>query len=348
MKKRKMMRRGVSMLLAALLCMSCLGGPVVFAADPEPFTPAASSAPQEPDETKEEPGTPAEGDAGESGPSGTPEEGNDSQQGEPETPVGDEPDAAALSEAAQAFVAAVNDLDREKILSASNAWGLAHKAWLENQEDADLTAALDTAAAASDEAAASLYGAEDLYYTIPEDEQGNEAIQTAYLALMSLIVAMHEKMDHPVLPAAPTDPDEPANPGTNDGDETPTEPDRDEITSILYSDLPDAPTDYYMGRYGLPVATGETKISISQWHDGQMAAAGYIHDSKRKIRWVRGHLPVAPSLAAYQRGHSPCSNFCRLVIFRQPASGRSGIPARVWPRHAGDCFRPCSRRTHRI
>lgn len=283
MKKRKMMRRGVSMLLAALLCMSCLGGPVAFAADPEPFTPAASSAPLEPeaaktgeespDEPKEEQPAAAEGDTEENDPDGIPEK----EPAEPETPAEDEPDAAeGLSAEAKAFVSAVEDLDRENILSASNAWGLAHLAWLEDKDNPGLQTALDEAAAVSDEAAAALYAAEDLYYTIPEDEQGNEAIQTAYLALMSLIVAMHEKMDHPITPAAPTDPDEPANPGTNDGDETPTEPDRDEITSILYSDLPDAPTDYYMGRYGLPVATGETKISISQWHDGQMAAAGYM------------------------------------------------------------------------
>ena len=38
-----------------------------------------------------------------------------------------------------------------------------------------------------------------------------------------------------------------------------------QITENLYNDLPDAPTGSYLGSMGLPVATGETKISISAW-----------------------------------------------------------------------------------
>ena len=42
-------------------------------------------------------------------------------------------------------------------------------------------------------------------------------------------------------------------------------PDLSQITENLYNDLPDAPTGSYLGSMGLPVATGETKISISSW-----------------------------------------------------------------------------------
>ena len=42
-------------------------------------------------------------------------------------------------------------------------------------------------------------------------------------------------------------------------------PDISQITENLYNDLPDAPTGSYLGSMGLPVATGETKISISAW-----------------------------------------------------------------------------------
>ena len=42
-------------------------------------------------------------------------------------------------------------------------------------------------------------------------------------------------------------------------------PDLSQITENLYNDLPDAPTGSYLGSMGLPVATGETKISISAW-----------------------------------------------------------------------------------
>lgn len=42
-------------------------------------------------------------------------------------------------------------------------------------------------------------------------------------------------------------------------------PNLSQITENLYDDLPDAPTGSYLGSMGLPVATGETKISISAW-----------------------------------------------------------------------------------
>ena len=42
-------------------------------------------------------------------------------------------------------------------------------------------------------------------------------------------------------------------------------PDISQITENLYNDLPHAPTGSYLGSMGLPVATGETKISISAW-----------------------------------------------------------------------------------
>ena len=35
---------------------------------------------------------------------------------------------------------------------------------------------------------------------------------------------------------------------------------------ILYADMPDAPTGSYIGSYGLPVATGETKIGLGAWN----------------------------------------------------------------------------------
>ena len=55
--------------------------------------------------------------------------------------------------------------------------------------------------------------------------------------------------------AAPTT-DEPAEekePYTFDGE-------------IFYADMPDAPTGSYIGSYGLPVATGETKIGLGAWN----------------------------------------------------------------------------------
>ena len=65
----------------------------------------------------------------------------------------------------------------------------------------------------------------------------------------------------------------PATPETAETAES--SPDLAQIAANLYADLPDAPTGSYLGSTGLPVATGETKISISAWttdlYDGEDA-----------------------------------------------------------------------------
>lgn len=64
--------------------------------------------------------------------------------------------------------------------------------------------------------------------------------------------------------AAPTT-DEPAEenePYTFDGE-------------VLYQDMPDAPTGSYIGSYGLPVATGETKIGVGAW-DADLEQDSYL------------------------------------------------------------------------
>ena len=42
------------------------------------------------------------------------------------------------------------------------------------------------------------------------------------------------------------------------------------VGAELYTDLPDAPIGSYIGSEGLPVATGETKIGISEWPESQL------------------------------------------------------------------------------
>ena len=44
---------------------------------------------------------------------------------------------------------------------------------------------------------------------------------------------------------------------------------------ILYADMPDAPTGSYLGSYGLPVATGETKIGLGAW-DADLEQTNYL------------------------------------------------------------------------
>ena len=154
----------------------------------------------------------------------------------------------ALSAGAQAFIDAVNALDRESILAAVRQWGTASAAWQADPDNAELEAALNETIAASDAASAPVYAAEDLYYVIPEEEQQGEEVQAAYTALAALIASMQLAMEQPELP-----------------EDTGAPPDDDEIYDVLYGDLPDRPTGSYIGSMGLPIATGQTRISISEW-----------------------------------------------------------------------------------
>ena len=129
-----------------------------------------------------------------------------------------------LSEQAQAFVDAVNALDRSSMVAASNAWGLAHEAWLANPDNAELEAALNEATAAQEEACAPLAEAEELYNQISEAERSDEQVQDAYAALAAILGATYTAMENPTA----TGPD-----GT---------PELDEVRRVLYGDLPDEPT----------------------------------------------------------------------------------------------------------
>ena len=50
----------------------------------------------------------------------------------------------------------------------------------------------------------------------------------------------------------------------------------DPDAAVLYTDLPDAPTGSYIGSEGLPVATGQTKISLSLLADGQLEQDSHL------------------------------------------------------------------------
>ena len=50
----------------------------------------------------------------------------------------------------------------------------------------------------------------------------------------------------------------------------------DPDAAVLYADLPDAPAGSYIGSEGLPVATGQTKIGLSLWADGQLEQGSHL------------------------------------------------------------------------
>ena len=156
-------------------------------------------------------------------------------------------DTASLSEHAQAFVEAVKALDRDSMVAASNDWGLAHQAWMADLDNAVLESKLNEAIAAQEEACAPLYEAENLYNQIPEAERSDDRVQDAYAVWAAILAATYAAMENPVATGAGG------------------EPNLAEITEMLYDDLPDAPTGSYIGSMGLPIATGQTRISISEW-----------------------------------------------------------------------------------
>ena len=156
-------------------------------------------------------------------------------------------DTASLSEQAQAFVEAVKVLDRDSMVAASNDWGLAHQAWMADLDNAVLESKLNEAIAVQEETCAPLYAAEDLYNQIPEAERSDDRVQDAYAVWAAILAATYAAMENPVATGAGG------------------EPNLAEITEMLYDDLPDAPTGSYIGSMGLPIATGQTRISISEW-----------------------------------------------------------------------------------
>ena len=259
-KRKRIWHRLTAMLLAGMMCMTML--PVSAFADGAESVPTAletaavdSSAPPTESESAS---------SGDSAPLAESDPAAESSAGvSPATPESgsvQEPEEPPLSKAAQNFVAAVEALDRESILAAINDWAQASQAWQAEKENPELAAALEAATVSSDEAAALVYAAEDLYNMLPDDERDDSAVQAAYAALVSLIVAMQVATENPQTP-----------------EDTGAPPDLAKIAQVLYGDLPDAPTGSYMGSYGLPVATGETKIGIGAWHDELLLAENAGH-----------------------------------------------------------------------
>lgn len=255
--KYKMRHRFTALLMAFMLCLSCFAPPA-FALESSASTSASTSEERSVMEVQSTPESAESISESDSEPA-------DTAQDESTSDVPADEREAELSAEAQAFISAVNALDRESILSAVNSWALASQAWQADKENPDLIAALDEATALSDEASAPVTAAEDLYLSLSEEEQANEAVAAAYSALAALVVTMQAALENPSVPSE-----------GDGGDDAGSPPDLEEIHQMLYGDLPDAPTDSYMGSYGLPVATGDTKIGISHWNDDPSIAIGYM------------------------------------------------------------------------
>ena len=98
----------------------------------------------------------------------------------------------------------------------------------------------------------------------------------------STVAAEEQQTDETETDNGQTDESSP-DPGEDVTEATPEtaeeQPAEEEISAAvvgaeLYTDLPDAPIGSYIGSEGLPVATGETKIGISEWPESQLEEGG--------------------------------------------------------------------------
>lgn len=104
------------------------------------------------------------------------------------------------------------------------------------------------------------------------------------------------------------------------------------VGAELYTDLPNAPIGSYIGSEGLPVATGETKIGISEWPESQLeeTSGSYLTAAALDNDGLTMAAPLLdgadPIHAALVRQHSKISaggagalSIGRLLLYARPS-----------------------------
>lgn len=153
------------------------------------------------------------------------------------------------SDAVKAFLEAVDEISYDEILTKANTFGLIQQKWNENQDDKELSDQLDAAIAELDEVTQPLYAADDAYAALSEEEKTQEDVVKAYAVMTRTYNDMTYAQEHPT-----------------SGDEAEVKDvSLEDITAMLYAEMPDKPTGYYIDDYGMPVATGNTKVGIGEW-----------------------------------------------------------------------------------
>ena len=135
MKKYKFRHRFTALLLAFLMCMSLM--PATVLAEEIPASSEVSSVSESASEPQPDSSSVPESEVASEASSAATSESASTSTEEPA------PDSSTMSEQAQAFITAVDALDREGILAAVNSWALASQAWQADKENPDLIAALD-------------------------------------------------------------------------------------------------------------------------------------------------------------------------------------------------------------
>lgn len=162
-----------------------------------------------------------------------------------------------LSENVKAFLHAVEQCDFDAAVAKTNAYYLAQK---KQQSDWYNEELIQQSQKAEEEmyAAVSLVDeADELYYNLTEDECQIQSVIDARTKLDDCYIRMDNAMKNPV------------EDGNKKGEGYSGEVTPEDIWLYLGEGrIPDKPTGYYIGENGLPVMTGNTKISISEYTDG--------------------------------------------------------------------------------
>lgn len=160
---------------------------------------------------------------------------------------------ATASDKAQQFVDAVSMLDLDGAVQKVNDYMLAQNKQMTDWNSDELAAATEKAYEEMTALTGPIDKADNLYYELTEDEQNEPAVIEARAKLDDCYQRMDYAMQHPT-----------------DSSDTKdiTDVNIDELYDNLYYELPDKPTGYYIDNDGMPVAIGDTKISISRFNDG--------------------------------------------------------------------------------
>lgn len=164
--------------------------------------------------------------------------------------------AAVLSEKAQDFIDAANALDQKELISIASKAGLAKQKSEEASDDEELKKQSKEAITAWQEAMGTVSDVLDLYDALPEEEQKNAIVLTKFNSMVKLINTIQNAYNHPQGEDKQETPETANTPNIS----------LQEVTDNLYNSLPIAPTGYYIGEQsGMPIATGDTKLSVEEW-----------------------------------------------------------------------------------
>lgn len=158
-----------------------------------------------------------------------------------------------VSENVKAFLDAVASLDFDGAVQKSNDYALAQNKQMADWYNDELVAATEKAYEEMIAVTNPIDDANDMWYELTEEEQSIPEVIEAHSKIDDCYRRMDYAMQHPT--------------GSSD-EKNISDVGIDDLYTYVYYELPDKPTGFYIDNDGMPVATGNTKLSISRFKDG--------------------------------------------------------------------------------